>query len=81
MLLACGLAYSILVRALVSHHGPESALVKALRIDRKGNLSLALYVSAIPLAYVQPWISAALYVTVALMWLVPDKRIERKISR
>jgi hypothetical protein len=75
-----GLAYFILVLVLISHHGPESQLAKAIAGGWKERLSLALYLSAIPLAFVHPMISCSIYVFVAVMWLIPDKRIEKRLS-
>jgi uncharacterized membrane protein len=80
VLLLAGAAYFILARALVAHHGRDSALAKALGRDFKGKASVALYALAIPLAFVSPWLACALYVAVAVMWLVPDRRIERTLS-
>ena len=79
VLLGCAIAYTILLNAIVAHEGRDSSLAKAVGDDRKGWLSLALYVSAIPLAFVNQWISDAIYVTVALIWLIPDRRIERHV--
>ena len=76
-LLMAALAYSILTRVLIARHGKDSTLAVALGRDLKGNVSLALYAAAIPLALVEPRISCVLYVIVAIMWLVPDRRIER----
>ena len=80
VLLACGIAYSILARSLVRHHGPDSLLGRAIGNDIKGYLSLAIYVSAIPFAFVHTAISQGLFITVAIIWLVPDKRIERVLA-
>ena len=80
VLLMCGVAYFILVRVLLSHHGRESALARALGKDTKGIVSLACYLAAIPLCLVHAWIAIALYVAVAIMWLVPDRRIERVLA-
>jgi uncharacterized membrane protein len=79
VLLATAIAYTILVRTLLAIEGPGSRLAKAIGSDLKGYLSLALYATAIPLAFVNQVISDALYVTVALIWLVPDRRIERQL--
>ena len=76
VLLMAGVAYTILVRVLIRHHGHESALAKAIGSDFKGNLSLVAYVAAIALAFVHEWVAMALYLAVAIMWLVPDRRIE-----
>src|SRR5205814_7440133 len=77
VLLCAGCAYFILTRALLAHHGVDSTLAKALGSDFKGKLSVVFYAAAIPLAFVHPGISCSLYVLVALIWLVPDRRIER----
>jgi uncharacterized membrane protein len=74
------MAYYIMVRALLAHHGSDSVLAAALGDGKKERVSLFLYTSAIPLAFVVSWISALLYVTVAIMWLIPDRRIEKKLS-
>jgi uncharacterized membrane protein len=79
LLLMCGIAYSILARALVAHEGPNSALAHALGKDLKGKFSLLIYAAAIPIAYLKPWISMALYLVVALMWFIPDRRIEKTL--
>jgi uncharacterized membrane protein len=76
VLLLAAIAYYILQTLIVRAHGPEFALRAALGRDLKGKMSLVLYVSAIPLAFVSRWISVGIYVFVALMWLVPDRRIE-----
>ncbi|MFZ4508220.1 MAG: TMEM175 family protein [Fimbriimonas sp.] len=77
VLLGSGLAFSILVRSLLSAHEAKSALSKAIGSDAKGNISILAYTLAIPLAFVHPAIAGALYVAVAIIWLVPDRRIER----
>jgi len=73
-------AYYILVRALLAHHGPDSALGKAIGADFKGRISLVIYLVGIGLALVQPWLGVATYSVVALIWLVPDRRIERTLT-
>jgi len=73
------IAYRLLVKAILSHHGANEKLRKAIGKDFKGNFSLTCYALAIPLAFVSCWISMGLYVLVALMWFVPDRRIERKL--
>jgi uncharacterized membrane protein len=78
--LMAGVAYLLLQRALVARNGPDSVLARAIGEDVKGKASALLYASAILLAFVRPWIADALYVLVALMWLVPDRRIERTIE-
>ena len=80
VLLLAGVAYYILTTTLVGLQGPRSALAVAVGKDVKGKISVALYAGAIPLAFVVPWIADTIYVFVALMWLVPDRRIERKLN-
>ncbi len=80
VLLLAAIAYYILARTLVASQGKDSALAVALGKDTKGKISLIIYAVAIPLAFVNPWISCALYVLVAAMWLIPDRRIEKSIS-
>ena len=77
VLMCSALSYAILVRVLLRHHGPDSAFARALGSDLKGNLSLAAYIAAVPLAFVHTWISLAIYVAVAGTWLIPDQRFER----
>jgi uncharacterized membrane protein len=77
--LCAAIAYTILVRTILASEGPQSKLASAIGGDFKGNLSIALYAAAIPLAFVHEVIADALYVTVALIWLVPDRRIERHL--
>jgi uncharacterized membrane protein len=77
--LCAALAYTILVRTILAADGPDSKLAKAIGGDFKGNLSLALWAVAIPLAFVHELIADACFVVVALMWLVPDRRIERRL--
>src|SRR5262245_58670738 len=80
VLLLAGCAYYILAHLLIAHHGKDSLLAVALGRDYKGIGSMVLYAAAIPLAFVHPWISCGLYIAVALMWLIPDQRIENKLS-
>ena len=80
ILLLAGLAYTLLSRALISHHGDESTLAVAFGRDLKGKVSVGLYAVAIPLAFLSSWLALLLYVIVALMWLVPDRRIEDSIG-
>ena len=75
--LLAAIAYTILQTTLIKQHGVDSRLRGAVGNDTKGKLSMLLYASAIPIAFVNQWISDALYVVVALIWLVPDPRIER----
>lgn len=79
VLLMAGLAYTILVRSLLVHHEKDSPLARAIGRDRKGMLSLVLYAAGIGLSFVVPWVANGLYVVVAVIWLVPDARIEREL--
>ncbi len=80
VLLFASIAYFILTRALISLHGRESLLARAVGRDYKGQISTVIYLVAIPLALVKSWLACALYITVAIMWLVPDRRIERTLT-
>jgi uncharacterized membrane protein len=77
ILLMAGLAYWFLARALICADGDDSLLAKALGKDGKGILSVALYVVAIPVTFFIEWVAEAIYVGVALLWLIPDRRIEK----
>ncbi|HEY7354336.1 MAG TPA: TMEM175 family protein [Terriglobales bacterium] len=81
VLLLAGIAYYILTKALIRVHGQGSTLARAIGRDTKGKISIVIYAVAIPLAFTQPWIANACYVVVAIMWLVPDRRIERGIPQ
>jgi TMEM175 potassium channel family protein len=81
VLLMAGIAYYILERAIIAKEGSESLVAQAVGKDRKAKLSLLLYLAAIPLAFVISWIAAGLYVFAALLWLIPDPRIEREIEK
>ncbi len=76
VLLMAGVAYFILARALVAHHAKDSTLAIAIGKDRKGLVSILLYAVAIPLSFVNPWIAFSIYVLVAIIWFIPDRRIE-----
>jgi uncharacterized membrane protein len=80
VLLMAGFAYWILARAIIATEGPDSLLAKAVGKDRKGTLSVVLYAAAIPLAFLNQWIAQAIYIAVALVWLIPDRRIERAMA-
>jgi uncharacterized membrane protein len=80
VLLMAALAYVVLQRAILAENGHESVLARAIGGDLKGKVSPVLYATAIGVAFWHPWISDALYVTVALIWLVPDRRIERAVA-
>ena len=81
VLLAAAISYFILVRALIAVQPQGSPLAAAIGRDTKGKVSPLLYGLAIPTAFVAPWISMAIYVLVALIWIVPDTRIERSLAR
>ena len=76
-LLMPAIAYVLLQRAIIHRHGKQSVLAEALGTDLKGKISPILYIAGIVVAFVNPWISIGLYVLVAIIWLVPDRRIER----
>ena len=80
-ILAPAIAYTILTRVLLASHGEHSTLARAIGDDRKGRASLAIYLAGIALSYfASPWLGVACYATVSLIWLVPDKRIERAMG-
>lgn len=79
-LLLAALAYTILVRIIIKAHGKESDIAKAIGGDFKGWVSIICYAIGIPLAFYSPWISGCLYLAVALIWFIPDRRIEKTIS-
>src|SRR5262249_60345042 len=80
VLLFAGVAYYILSRVLVRHHGKDSELAAAVGTDRKGQLSLVIYAVGIALSFRSPQIACGLYVLVAVIWLIPDRRIEAVLS-
>ena len=80
VLMLAAIAYFILTRALLSIHTQDSVLATALGADFKGKISLVIYLIAIPLAFVKSWLAWLVYVLVAIMWLVPDRRIEKTIG-
>ena len=81
VLLMAALAYLLLQRALILQQGRNSLLASAIGGDWKGKLSFALYLVAVPLAFLSPWTAIGLYVFVALLWLIPDRRIERALAK
>ena len=81
VLLMAAIAYYLLQCAIIAHEGRDSLLARALGRDWKGKLSPVFYIAAMPLAFVSTWISSGLYAFVALLWLVPDRRIERAIEK
>jgi uncharacterized membrane protein len=80
VLLLSASAYTILTRVLVAEHGKDSLIAKALGSDFKGNISLAIYVVAIAIAFWQRWITCVLYAVVAAIWLIPDRRFEKLLQ-
>jgi TMEM175 potassium channel family protein len=80
VLLMAALAYTALQRTIVAADGTDSLVKRAVGSDRKGKVSLLAYGIAIPVAFVSQWIASALYVSAALIWLVPDRRIERVLG-
>ena len=80
VLLMAGIAYFVLARSLAAHHGKDSKLAVALGKDTKGKASVAIYAAAVPLSFVNPWIAFAMYIVVAIIWFIPDRRIERVIA-
>ncbi len=80
VLLAAAIAYTILQKLIIAEQGEDSQLAAAIGSDIKGKISPLFYIAAIGLAFVNHWISNALYVLVALIWLIPDRRIESKIN-
>lgn len=80
VLLLAGVAYFFLTQALIAHHGKTSTLATALGDNFKGKISVVIYAVAIVLSFVNPVLACALYVAVAIMWLIPDRRIERTLA-
>jgi uncharacterized membrane protein len=81
VLLAAAIAYRILQRVIIAEHGESSLLATAISGDLKGKLSVLLYAIAIPTAFLHQWISGGIYVLSALIWLIPDRRIERALAK
>jgi uncharacterized membrane protein len=80
VLLMAGFAYWLLARAIIKADGSDSILAKAIGNDLKGNVSVGLYLIAIPLTFFNEWVAEAIYIAVALMWLIPDRRIEKVLQ-
>jgi len=80
VLFMAAIAYRLLQGAIIAEHGRDSVLAAALGTDFKGKLSIALYLVAIGVSFVTPWLAHALYVIVALMWIIPDRRIARRLG-
>src|SRR5438477_12840029 len=81
VLLMAAIAYYLLQCAIIAHEGRNSLLARALGRDWKGKLSPLIYLAAMPLAFVSTWISSGLYASVALLWLIPDRRIEHALEK
>ena len=80
VLLFASIAYFILTKRLIAHQGAGSVLAKAIWSDRKGMVSTFVYIVAIPLAFLRPLLACLCYALVAIMWLIPDRRIEKAIG-
>ncbi len=80
VLLMAAIAYFILSRVLIKHHGQDSALAAAFGNDFKDKASLVIYTAAVPLSFINQWVSFSLYVLVALIWFIPDRRIEKVLN-
>ncbi len=81
LLLMAGGAYFVLQNCIIAVEGPDSLLARAIGTDWKGKASLLLYLAGIAASFWLPWLAGAIYVAVALLWLVPDKRIERVVAK
>lgn len=79
VMLFSAIAYTILSVSLIAHHGKDSPLAIAMGRDYKGKISLMLYTLAIPLAFVNSWLACGMYATVSIIWLIPDRRIEKTL--
>lgn len=79
VLLMAGISYFVLARLLVRHHGEQSVLASALGADAKGRISLVMYAAGVLVALVNEWVAVGAYVAVAIMWLVPDRRLEHPL--
>jgi len=79
MLLLAGIAFVVLTKSLIAHHGRDSVLATSIGNDWKGRVSVLVYALAIPLAFVRPWVACACYIFVAIMWLAPDPRSENHV--
>ena len=77
VLLMSAIAYTILTVLLIRHHGNDSSLARAIGSDRKGKISIAIYIAALALVFVNNWLAFSLYIVVAIIWFIPDRRIEK----
>ena len=80
VLFCAGFAFFILTRVLLARHGHGSAIDRALRNNRKEKISMAVYALGVAMAFVQVWIAQALYIAIAILWLIPDRRVERALA-
>ncbi len=80
VLLCAASSYYLLVQSLLAQHGKDSTLARAIGSDLTGKLSLLIYLVAIAVALIHPWVAGGLYALVALIWLIPDRRIEKALS-
>lgn len=81
VLMMAGIAYYFLAHSLIHLHGKNSTLAKALGKDRKGILSVVLYILGVGLSFINPWIGFSFYALVAAIWFIPDKRIEKNLAK
>jgi uncharacterized membrane protein len=81
VLLGCAIAYTLMTLSLLALHESDSQLAQAIGSDTKGKVSLAAYIVALACAFLVPWFSVALFVAVAVIWVIPDRRVVRVISR
>jgi uncharacterized membrane protein len=80
ILLMCAISYTLLQNSIIKQQGSESLLAKAVEKDLKGKITLTCHIIALPLAFVSPWVSEMLFIAVALLWIIPDQRIEKQIN-
>jgi uncharacterized membrane protein len=81
VLLMCGISYWLLVKALLRHHGKDSLLASSIGNDFKGKISIIIYILGVLISFYNSWISMGLYTVVALIWFIPDSRIEKRIEK
>ncbi|MFD0764297.1 TMEM175 family protein [Mucilaginibacter lutimaris] len=81
VMIMSGIAYSILSKLLIKHHGENSVLAAAVGSDTKGKASVGIYAAAVAVTFVHPWIAVGMYFVVACVWFIPDRRIERKMKQ
>ncbi|MEO6150490.1 MAG: TMEM175 family protein [Mucilaginibacter sp.] len=80
VLIMNAIAYTILAKLLIKHHGENSLIANAFGNDIKGKISIGIYATALAGSFIHPWIGLSMYFVVAIIWLIPDKRIERKLA-